>query len=78
MTKYKGKGSKRALSVCLALPPILSLANAHARRCIALLWLPRRSLKAALADRSPDPYGKGPEPNVHRALVAYQALLGRR
>ena len=34
-------------------------------------------LEAALADRSPDPYGKGPEPNVHRALVAARAALGK-
>ena len=36
-------------------------------------------LEAVLAARSPTlMYGKRPSLNVHRALVAYQGLLGRR
>ena len=35
-------------------------------------------LEAALTDRSLDPCSKRLSLNVHRALVAYQALLGRR
>ena len=35
-------------------------------------------LEAALTDRSLDLCGKRPSLNVHRALVAYQTLSGRR
>ncbi len=66
------------------LPPSPSLANAHPRRCIALPWLPRRSPRSRPRRPKPRPqlpmYGKVPSLNVHvaGALVAYQALLGRR